>query len=486
MPSAGAAGPSVLIASPEISPYAKTGGLADVLGALPGALRALGVDVSLVMPAYRAVRRGGFALEDTGIAFRVPVSDRQVEGRVLTARTADGVPVFFIANDAYFDRDYLYGTPEGDYTDNAERFTFFSRAILEVARRYPPQLLQANDWESALAVAFLKTQPERYPELASTKTVMTIHNLGYQGSFWALDWHLLNLDRRFFAPDCLEAVGRINFLKGGVARADAITTVSPTYAEEIKTSEQGFGLEGLFQKRAERLFGILNGVDYRTWDPRTDPHLRRQFTASDLRGKQACKADLQASLGLKPGAQTPVLGMVTRLSTQKGIDLIETALDRLLALGCQFALLGSGDRKWQDSFGALPARYPGLVGVIVGFDDVLAHRLIAGADALLMPSRYEPGGLTHLYGMEYGTVPLVRATGGLKDTVDEYDPSSGRGTGFVFQEYTAEAFLAAVERALAVYRSPRWLAVMRNAMAADFSWERSARAYLDVYRRLAS
>ena len=477
-----ASGPSVFFASPEITPYAKTGGLGDVLGALPGALAALKVDVSLVMPAYRDVLHGGYPLDDTGWTFTVPVSDRQAEGRVLTAKTRDGLPIYFVRNDGYFDRAGLYGTPEGDFPDNAERFVFFSRAILEVLRRHPPRILQANDWECALAVAFLKAEPALYPELARTKTVMTIHNLGYQGSFWALDWHLLNLDRRFFGPDCLEAFGNINFLKGGIACADAITTVSPTYAGEIKTSEQGFGLEGLFQKRADRLSGILNGVDYRTWDPQTDSHLRRRFSAKDLRGKRACKADLQGSFGLESSPDTPVLGMVTRLTSQKGVDLVEAAFDRLAAGDCQFVLLGSGDRKSQDFFQAAANRYPGRVGVTIGFDEALAHRIIAGADVLLMPSRYEPGGLTHLYGMKYGTVPLVRATGGLKDTVTEFEPSTGRGNGFLFQEYLPDRLLDAVERALAAYRSPRWPALVRNAMLADFSWERSARAYLDVYR----
>ncbi len=482
----GASGPSVLIASPEVSPYAKTGGLADVLGALPAALAALGADVSLVMPAYRAVQRGGFNLEDTGISFRVPVSDRQVEGRLLTTRTAAGLPIFFVVNDAYFDREYLYGTPEGDYPDNAERFTFFSRAVLEVARRRPPQVLQANDWETALAIAFLKTQPDRYPELAATKTSISVHNLGYQGSFWGLDWHLLNLDRRFFGPDCLEAFGHINFLKGGLATADAITTVSPTYAEEIKTPEHGFGLEGLFRQRADRLFGILNGVDYQTWDPERDPHLRRHFSSADLRGKSECKADLQTALGLEAAPSAPVLGMVTRLSGQKGVDIMAMALDPLLARGCQFVLLGSGERKWQDLFAKLPELHPGRVAVIIGFDESLAHRIVAGSDLLLMPSLYEPGGLTHLYGMRYGTVPLVRATGGLKDTVRDFDPTTGQGNGFLFGEYRAGRLVEAAERALAVYRSTLWPDLVRNAMAADFSWERSARAYLDVFRKMGA
>jgi starch synthase len=477
----------VALVSPEIAPFAKTGGLGDVLGSLPQALAELGVRVSLILPAYRSVLLGGFPLEDTEVRFTVPVSDRREEGRLLKTRVGSDITVYFIRADRYFDREYFYGTPEGDYPDNAERFVFFCRAALEVLKLDPPHILHANDWESALAIAFLKAQPDLYPELAATKTVLTIHNLGYQGLFWGLDWHLLNLDRSLFTPHYLEFYGKINFLKGGIVFADAVTTVSPTYAEEIQTAEQGFGLDGVFHERAANLVGILNGVDYDVWNPETDPSIAKNYSLKNLSGKRMCKIDLQQNFCLSQNPDIPVIGMVSRLTAQKGVDLLEKALDDLLSRNCQLVLLGAGDKSYQDFFSQIPDRYPGKVGVQIGFSESSAHKIIAGSDLLLMPSRYEPGGLTQLYGLKYGTIPIVRATGGLKDTVEEFQPKTGRGHGFVFGPYEVWSFLEAIDRALiSFHQKDEWTMLMGNAMAADFSWARSARVYLDLYRRLAS
>jgi starch synthase len=405
-------------------------------------------------------------------------------GEVLRGWTADGVPVYLVRADAYFDRDYLYGTPDGDYPDNAERFVFFSRAILELARQLRPRVLHVNDWQTALAIVFLKAQPALYPELAEMKTVITVHNLGYQGKFTTAVWHLLNLDWRLFRPQYLEFYGNINFLKGGLVFADAITTVSPTYAEEIKTAEQGFGLEGVFNERAHRLSGILNGVDYRIWNPHSDEFIACQYHAGDVEGKEQCKGDLQRYFGIEEERTTPVIGMVTRLSAQKGIDLIRDAFPALLRRRCQFVLLGSGDREVQEAVAGLAQGRGGRVGVEIGFSEGLAHRIMAGADILLMPSRYEPGGLTQLYGFKYGTIPVVRATGGLKDTVSPFSAGRGTGNGFVFSAFERQGLLRAVDRALSAYRRPEaWARLVQNAMAADYSWERSARGYLDVYRK---
>jgi starch synthase len=473
------------MASPEIAPFARTGGLGDVLGSLPQALERLGLKISLIMPAYRSVLRGGFRLEDTGVHFTVPISHRWEEGSLLKAKTGNNITVYFIRADRYFDRDYLYGTPEGDYPDNAERFTFFARAILEVLKLDPPQVLHAHDWQSALAIAFLRAQPHLYPELSAVKAVFTVHNLGYQGIFWYLDWHLLNLGWSFFTPRYLEFYGKINFLKGGLVFADAITTVSPTYAEEIKTAEQGFGLEGVFQERAASLVGILNGVDYDIWNPQTDPLIARTYSFNALSGKKICKADLQRSFYLSENPDAPLVGMVSRLAAQKGFDLLEKSLDELLSQGVQFVLLGTGDKRYQEIFRKASAQYRGKVGVRVAFDDPLAHKIIAGSDIFLMPSRYEPGGLTQIYCLRYGTIPIVRATGGLKDTVEEFDPKTGRGDGFVFERYGVRDLLEAVDRALSVfYRKEAWATLVKNAMSADFSWERSARAYLNLYHKL--
>ncbi len=475
----------VAMVSPEIGPFAKTGGLADMVGSLSTALERLGLKLSVIMPAYRSVLRGGYSLSDTGMRINVPVSGRQQEGIVLKTNAGENIPVYFIRSDSYFDRDHLYGDRDGDYPDNSERFVFFSRAALEVLRRDPPEILHCHDWQSALAIPFFKAQAESYPELSSVKTVFTLHNLGFQGLFPKSDWHLLNLDLSLFTPRYLEFYGKINFLKGGLVFSDAITTVSRTYAEEIKTKEQGSGLEGILQERAEKLTGILNGADYSQWNPETDPFIAGNYSSRDLSGKEKCKADLQRAFGLPEEPGTPLLAMVSRLTSQKGFDLIATAFEDLFRREIQFVLLGSGETKYEDLFSAAVARYPMRGGVRIGFDEALAHRIEAGADMFLMPSLYEPCGLNQLYSLRYGTIPIVRATGGLKDSVEEYDPASGEGTGFLFGPFEDRALLAALDRALNLYqKEKKWKALMRTAMAADFSWDRSAHEYCELYQKL--
>jgi len=475
----------VAMASPEIAPFAKTGGLSDSVGSLARALEQLGLRVSLLMPAYRSVLQSGFPVEDTGVRFTVPISNRQEEGLLLKTKMGSSISVYLIRADKYFDRDYLYGTPDGDYPDNAERFTFFARATLEVLKHDPPSILHAHDWQSALAITFLKAQPLLYPELSSTKTVVTVHNLGYQGLFWHLDWHLLNLDWNFFTPRYLEFYGKINFLKGGIVFADAINTVSPNYAEEIKTREQGFGLEGVFQERAASLVGILNGADYSVWNPETDQLIATTYSTKNLSGKKVCKADLQRSFGLPENPEIPVIGVVSRLTMQKGFDLLEKALDELLSRNLQFVLLGTGDRRYQRFFARAATKHSGKLAVRIAFDESLAHKVIAGSDLFLMPSRYEPCGLTQMYSLKYGTIPVVRATGGLKDTIQEFNAETGKGNGFVFVPYEVADFLAAVDRALRLFsRKRQWQTLVKNAMAADFSWDKSARVYLNLYQKL--
>ncbi len=476
----------VAMAASEITPFAKTGGLADVLGSLAPSLERLGLRISLIMPCYRSVLQGPFQLEDTGVRFTVPISDRREAGVLLRTKMGDGITVYFVRADRYFDREGLYGTPEGDYPDNAERFVFFSRAILEVLKLDPPDILHAHDWQTALSVAFLKAEPGLYPQLSSVETILTIHNAAYQGLFWYLDWHLLNLESRFFTPAYLEFYGKINFLKGGLSFADLITTVSPTYAEEIKSPEQGHGLDGVFRERADSLVGILNGVDYDVWNPETDPFIAKTYTRDNLSRKMACKLDLQRFFGLPEMPDVLLLGMVSRLAGQKGFDLLQKALDDLLRRRLQFVLLGSGERPYQDFFGSVAMAYPEKVGVRIAFDDSLAHRIVAGSDILLVPSHYEPCGLAQLYALKYGTVPLVRATGGLRDTVHQFDPKKGAGNGFVFGPYEVQSLMEAIDQALALFdRKQDWMTLMRNAMAADFSWDRSAPAYLKLYQKLA-
>jgi starch synthase len=472
------------LVSSEAAPFAKSGGLGDVLGALPKALDRLGVRVSLIMPAHRSAWHQGLPLERC-VGLSAPVSDRQEEGTLWKTRTGKNITVYLIQADRYFDREQLYGTTDGDYADNAERFVFFCRAALETLRLDPPQILHAHDWQAALSIVFLKAQPDRYPELAGTKAVFTVHNAAYQGLFWFLDWHLLNLDWSYFTPKYLEFYGRINLLKGGLVFSDAITTVSPSYAEELMGPEQGCGLEGVYEERAAALHGILNGADYDIWNPASDPHIAQRYQPGDLAGKEACKLELQKRFGLREDPRLPIIGVISRLTSQKGLDLLEQIADDLLRRDLQLVLLGTGERRYEEYFTQLQGRYPGRVGIRLAFDEALAHKIEAGADMFLMPSRFEPCGLAQMHSLKYGTIPIVRVTGGLKDTVEEFDPETGKGTGFLLGPYESGALLQAVDRALTLFRRRElWSVVMKNAMSTDFSWDRSAQAYLALYERL--
>jgi len=476
----------VVMICPEILGFAKTGGLADMVGSLASALDQLGMRVSLIMPAYREVFRRRDVLQDSGVRIAASVGGRIEHAEVMTAPLSGRAVVYLIRADRYFDRDHLYGGPEGDYPDNAERFAFFCRAALELVRRIdPPDFLHVHDWQTALAVVFLKAQPERYPGFANLRTLITVHNLGYQGLFAPEAWRFLELDWSLFSTHWLEFYGKINFLKGGVLFADAITTVSATYAEEIRTKEYGFGLEGVFRQRATDLVGILNGVDYSVWNPTSDHFLAQPYSPEDPSGKRVCKSEVQEIFGVDPSPEVPLLGVVSRLAAQKGVDLIQEVLPALLGRNVKLVLLGSGDRQYQEFFRLAAEQTPERFGVKIGFDEALAHKIEAGADMLLMPSHYEPSGLNQLYSMRYGTIPIVRATGGLKDSVKEFDPATGIGSGFAFEAYTGAAFLDAVDRALALFeRKEDWVKLMRNAMTEDFSWNRSAREYVRLYGKL--
>jgi starch synthase len=475
-----------MIAS-EVTPFAKTGGLADVLGTLTVALDRLGHQLCVVAPAHRSALQGNFSLRDTGMQLLVPLADRQEKCSVLEGSIDKHLPVYLIRADQYFDREFLYGSAAGDYPDNAERFVFFSRAALETLRQHPVDVIHCHDWQAALGAVFLKTQPARYMELAAARTVFTIHNMGFQGVFPPSAWPLLNLDAAYFTPQFLEYYGNVNFLKGGLLFGDKITAVSPSYAREIMTAEQGFGLEGVLQQRAADLVGVLNGVDYHYWNPWTDPYLEHHYGENTLTKKSQCKSALQRAVGLPQSGDTPLVAMISRLTLQKGFDLVEEIFDSLIARGLQTVLLGSGDPHFENFFRAAAARYPGQVAVEIGFNERLAHQIEAGADLFLMPSLYEPCGLNQMFSLKYGTIPIVRAVGGLKDTVQDYDAASQTGTGFVFQPYHSRALLDAIDRATAVYGDgPAWTALRRRAMAMDFSWDRSARIYSDLYQQLAS
>jgi len=477
----------VVMLAPEVHPYAKTGGLADVLAALPAALNRIGVEVSVCLPAYRTALR---ALGPLPVILRLhaPVSSRMEPAEILAVPNAP-VPTFLVRADRFFDRDGLYGVGGRDYDDNAERFAFFCRAALEWLRHASPapDILHMHDWQTALVPAFLRATADLYPALAAVRTVQTVHNLAYQGRFPSEEWHLLNLDPRHFVPDGLEFYGDINYLKAGLLFADAITTVSPRYAEEIQTPSFGSGLDGVLRMRADRLRGILNGVDDAVRNPASDPFVPAHYDQGDLRGKARCKAALQADLGLAVSPEPALLAVVSRLAEQKGLELLGAVLPGLLKTrAVQFVALGSGDARYEELLVGLAGQFPGRVGVRIGFDEPLAHRIEAGADVFLMPSRFEPCGLNQLYSLRYGTVPVVHATGGLDDTVVEFDARVGLGTGFKFTPYTEEAFLAALRRAIDTRRdAATWQRLVTNGMSQDFSWQRAAREYARLYTSLA-
>ena len=487
--------------------FAKTGGLADVAGALPPALARRGCECAVVLPLYRSARTGPVPLERTDLVFTVPVSGRAVEGRLWrSALPGSDVPVYLVENDGYFDRDdpqtgcglYQFqpfgGGGPRDYPDNFERFAFFGRAVLEAVRLldFRPDVLHLNDWQTGLVPVFLREVYQRQGDPYSrVRTLFTIHNIAYQGIFWRWDMNAAGLDWRLFNPGQLEFHGHLNCVKAGLVFSDLINTVSPTHAREILTPYFGFGLQGVFNERRNDLSGIVNGCDYRVWDPARDPHLPAHYDADRPQpGKAACKEALQGRLGLAVDPRAPLLGVVARLAEQKGIDLIVRAAPDLIADGAQLAVLGQGDPEYQQRLQDLQKRFPGRVGCVIGFDEALAHLIEAGADLFLMPSSYEPSGLNQLYSMRYGTPPVVRATGGLADTVVDATPeamAAGRATGFVFVAQTADAFRDAVRRGMNLYReqSDGWRGVVRAGMTADWSWDRSAAEYVRLYERLA-
>lgn len=447
----------------EAHPFAKTGGLADVLGALPQGLARLGHSVDVMIPRYRGIAQT--ELVDAGVRW------------------------LFVDHPGYFDRDYLYGAPGHDYADNPERFAFLARKAVQHALAATPgyDVIHAHDWQAGL-VPLLAGGPEavRLP-VRPLPTVFTIHNLAYQGTFDASWLMRLGLGWELLHVDVLEFWGRISFLKAGVMFSRQITTVSPRYAEEIQTPEYGAGFDGILRYRSDRLVGILNGIDYDRWDPARDPHLPAPFDASNLEGKLQAKRALLAAYGLPVTDETvsrPLVGMISRLVDQKGFDLLAELADELPRLDATFVMLGNGERRYEDLWLGLATRHPGRIGARIGFDEAMAHRIEGGADLFLMPSRFEPCGLNQMYSLRYGTVPLVRATGGLYDTVRNFDRRTGAGTGFTFDDYSAQALLGTLRWALDVYKEKAaWRRIQVAGMRQDLSWDASAKRYVEVYER---
>ena len=473
---------SVLLIGSEAQPFAKTGGLADVLGALPPAVQRLGWDATVVLPRYRGVSAG--VLAD---AFPVSIGGYTRDAGFYEAPLADGARAVLVDCPELYHRAGLYGVDNTDYPDNPRRFAFLVRAALEYAARRGtgPTLVHAHDWQAGLAPVYLKTLYAAHPVLAGTPSVFTIHNLAYQGVFEP-DWlPRLDLGWDQFAIDRLEFYGHISLLKGGVNDAGVLTTVSPRYAEEIQTPAFGCGFDGVLRTRAGALVGILNGIDTREWDPAHDAFLPKPFDADDLSGKRDAKVAVLRRFSLQADDVTlkrPLVGMVSRMVDQKGFDLIADALENVTRLDAAFVVLGTGEARHQDMWRALAARYPDRVGARIGFDESLAHLIEAGADIFLMPSKFEPCGLNQMYSMRYGTVPVVHGVGGLADTVVDY--SRVGPTGFVFNRYTVDALIEALNRALSVFRDERsWRALQVAGMRTDFSWDRSAQEYVKIYER---
>ena len=477
----------ILFITPEARPFAKTGGLADVGGALPLALARLGHRVTVVVPAYKTTPTAGAA----GEAAEVPFGMNNYPVRFIEQRVADGVTGVLIDAPALYHRDGLYGDQHGEFGDNAFRFAVLSRAALEYARirGRRPSAIHAHDWQAALASVYARTALRDDPVIGGVRTVLTIHNLAFQGTFDAREMGWIGLGADLYQPHLMEFYGRASALKGGVVFSDAITTVSPTYAREILTPEYGFGFDGILRSREQDLRGILNGIDTATWDPRSDKYLPVHFDADNLDNKQELKRLLLEKAGLRADEAAlarPLIGIVTRLTHQKGCDLFSSAADRLMQIDASWVMLGSGDAWCEDLWRTLAGRFPDRVSARIGFDEALAHLIEGGSDLFLMPSWYEPCGLNQMYSLRYGTLPVVRATGGLQDTVTDPEEAVGSATGFKFQHYTAEGLIWAVRRAIGLYRDDRaqWRAMQRNGMGQDFSWDVSAREYVKVYRGL--
>ncbi|MFO7718268.1 MAG: glycogen synthase GlgA [Desulfohalobium sp.] len=479
--------PQILFVTSEIYPFSKTGGLADVLGILPLTLQRMGYRVGVVTPLYGRMSSGDYQIrlvyDDCPVGYPWP----EVTADVYMA-DYHGVQVFFIDRGEYFDRKQYYCTYKGDFFDNCERFIFFARAVLQFARKLemPPQIIHANDWHAALVPAFHYFWRREDPLWAQTASVMTIHNLAFQGQYSSRLFWESGLPAEAWHMDGAECYGSFNMLKAGVAYADKITTVSPTYAREIITPAFGCGLEGVLTKRFNDLEGILNGADYGVWDPANDPYLEAQYDVEDLEGKQQCKLALLEQMGLAPFlAERPVLGFVGRLREQKGIDLLLAIVPQLMELDVGLVVLGEGGLQFEAQLNELVETYPGRIAACIGYTEPLSHQIQAGTDIFLMPSRYEPCGLTQMYSLRYGTPPVATAVGGLRDTIVSYPYSEA--TGFVFAEATAEAFYPAVAQAVHLWEDhDAWRILQKRGMRSDFSWRRSAQEYLDVYTSLGA
>lgn len=470
--------------SAEGPPLQRTAALIDVMDALPSALRARGHEVCVALPFYREIRENrAFKKKNTGIAVDVQVGDRIYCARYLEGRSASGMQLFLVQCDEFFDRDGIYGERGKPYEDNASRFIFFCKASLELSRRLTPQLqiLHVHDWAAALVPVFAHAQGLPF------KTVLTVHHVADQGRFWGLDFGLTNLPDRYFTLHGVEFFGRLNFLKGGILYADKITTVSEHYRREILTPSGGYGLDGVLRENAHRLSAILDGVDYKVWNPASDRLIPARYDEKRLRGKQVCCDALLKEMKLAPRPRGPVFGMVTRVVHEKGFEILVPLLDRLLWDDVRLIILGEGDPAYETSLAVAARKFPTRFAYQKDYDVKLAHLIGAGMDISLIPSRFEPAGLSAMYNLKYGALPVARATGGIHEIIEDYDPTSESGYGFLCYEYSSEAFWDAIKRAREIFRARHlWTTLMKRAMARDFSWQASAQRYEVLYKELVS
>jgi len=485
---------NILFVTSEVEPFTKTGGLADVSGALPQTIKELGHEIRIMTPRYGTISERRFKLHDV-IRLReisVPVGNELKTGHVNSSFISSlkaKVQVYFFANQEMFNRGGLYVNPDSkkDFPDNDVRFIFFCRGVLETLKKlgWQPDIIHCNDWQTGLIPAYLKTTYKDEPLFKNIKTIFTVHNLGYQGQFPKESFYKTGLPESEFSMSGVEFYGKLNFMKAGLIYSDVITTVSEKYAEEITTSEEyGAGLEGVLKKRKKDLHGITNGIDYSVWNPEIDPHIEQRYDLKSLEGKEQNKIVLCKKFGIEYKEGVPVIGVITRLVDQKGIDLIKEIADDMLKLDVRFVMIGVGEKRYHEYFESLKKKHAKKTGVIFGMSEEIAHLIEAGSDMYLMPSRYEPCGLNQLYSLKYGTVPIVRATGGLDDTIQDV-ASGGSGTGFKFNKYDSKELLKAIQRAVKIYHDQKtWQKIMRNGMAKDFSWESSARKYINLYRSL--
>lgn len=473
---------NILFVSSEIVPFAKTGGLADVSGALPQFLNKLGYKCYAIMPYYKKVEEN---IKDAKIIKKdniVKLGKKEYKFNLLCKKNKN-TKFYFIDNKELFFREQLYGTPSGDYPDNAIRFAFFSKAVIESLKFITKEkidIIHSNDWQSSLIALYLKNTPYK-----NIKTLFTIHNMAYQGTFEPDIMSEIDIPLELFTPEKLEFYGKLNFMKAGIIYSDAISTVSKKYSQEIQTPEFGCGLDGLLRTRSSDIYGILNGADYNEWNPKTDKHIAKNYNTKNLEDKMECKKDLLKYFKLKFSKDKPVLGVVTRLSEQKGIDLIAETIEKLFSLNIYFILLGTGEQKFHDLFEKISIKYKDKTGIKIDFDNTLAHKIEAGVDMFLMPSRYEPCGLNQMYSLKYGTVPVVRATGGLDDTIEDFNIKTEKGNGFKFKEANVTEFTQVIKKAIDVFKNEnKWKKLQLNAMRCNFSWEESAKSYQELYNKI--